>query len=279
MTEVPAPRPGWIARSPVLAYVGLAYAITWSLQLPLLASRRGWIGAEVSEAWEALAAFGPFVAALLVLRALEGSPGVARLLAGLRRWRVGAGWLAFSVLSPFGLLALAVVLVRAGTGGWPDFGVLATGRLATLEGLVGLVVIAGMVQGFGEEPGWRGFMLPRLRRLRTPLGATLVLFPVWFLWHLPAFLGRPEFGPPQFIAFGTGILSAAVWLTFVQERTDSILMAALWHATVNIARGIALAVSTPLFFTMSTLVLAGAVVIAVVLWRRGGGPAPEPRPI
>lgn len=276
MTEVPAPRAGWIARSPVIAYVVFAYAITWTLQLPLLASRRGWIAVEVSEAWEVLAAFGPFAAALVVLRALEGGAGVSRLLAGLRRWRVGAGWLAFSVLSPFGLLALAVVIVRAGTGAWPDFGALATGRLATLEGLVGLVVVAGLVQGFGEEPGWRGFMLPRLRRLRGPLAATLVLFPAWFLWHLPAFLGRPEFGPPQFIAFGTGILSAAVWLTLVQERTGSILMAALWHATVNIARGIALAVSTPLFLTMSTLVLVGAVVIAVVLWRGRGAPVPAP---
>jgi hypothetical protein len=60
-----------------------------------------------------------------------------------------------------------------------------------------------------------------------------------------------------------GVLSAAVWLTFIWEYTRSSLLAVAWHTTVNIARGIALAISTPLFLAMSTLVLGGAVVIAV----------------
>ncbi len=62
--------------------------------------------------------------------------------------------------------------------------------------------------------GWRGYLLPKLLgRLRT-LPATLLLFPMWWLWHLPFFLGRPEFGLPQFLGFGLGILSASIWLTF-----------------------------------------------------------------
>jgi membrane protease YdiL (CAAX protease family) len=260
-----------VARAPVVAYVVLAYAFTWGVQLPLLASRRGWIAAEVAEGWEALAAFGPFVAALLVAAALQGRAGPARLLDGLRHWRVGGGWLAFSVLSPFALLAGAALVLRVATGAWPDLGALDEGRLATATGILGLVVVGGLVQGLGEEPGWRGFMLPQLRRLRGPVTATLVLFPAWLLWHLPAFLGRPEFGLGQFAGFSLGVLSAAFWLTLILERTGSVLMAVLWHTTVNVARGIAIAISTPMFLAMSTFVLAGALVIAVALWRQRPG--------
>lgn len=254
-----------IARRPLVAYAALAYCFTWGLGLPLLAARRGWAGFEASESWETAAAFGPLAAALIVSWVLARRDGVRDVLRGLLRWRVGARWIWFSAASPVALLALAALIVRLSSGAWPDVGALGAGKLATAAGVLHLVVISGLVQGLGEEPGWRGFLLPRLRRRFTALGATLALFPLWLFWHLPAFLGRPEFGVAQGLAFSVGVLSAAVWLTFIWENTASTLMAVAWHAMINIARGVALAISTPMFLAMSTLVLAGAVVI-VVSW-------------
>jgi membrane protease YdiL (CAAX protease family) len=259
-----------VRRAPLVTYVALAYLFTWSIGLVLLAERRGWAETGISERWEAVAAFGPFLAALIVAFALNGRDGLRGIFASLARWRVGARWLAFSVLSPFALLALAALVVRVTSGAWPDFTVLGNGKLATAAGLFNLVVIAGLAQGLGEEPGWRGFMLPRLRLRYSPLIATLVLFPAWLLWHLPAFLGRPEFGLAQWIGFSAGVLSAAVWLTVIWEGTRSALMAVAWHTTVNIARGIALAISTPMFLAMSILVLLGAVILAWQLRRKHG---------
>jgi membrane protease YdiL (CAAX protease family) len=245
---------------PVLLFLLIAYGWTWLVALPLLAQRRGWLALGLPEAWEGLAAFGPLIGALVVAR----SAGGARLIvAGLRHWRVGTRWLLFCCLSPFVLLAIAALAVRTGTGEWPDTAALGSGELATLAGVLDLVVIAGLAQGLGEEPGWRGWLLPRLRQRYRPLAATLVLFPLWLFWHLPAFLGRPEFGVAQFAAFSMGILAAAIWLTFIWEGTGSILMAVGWHALINVTRGIALATSMPLFLAMSTMVLLGAVVIAV----------------
>jgi hypothetical protein len=34
---------GWIARHPVIAFGVLAYALTWSAWLPLLAQTQGWL--------------------------------------------------------------------------------------------------------------------------------------------------------------------------------------------------------------------------------------------
>jgi membrane protease YdiL (CAAX protease family) len=261
-SPLPVWRHRWLARSPVLGFALVAYVFTWGLTLPLLAARRGWIDGSPGEGWEAVAAFGPLVAALAVSWSLAGAHGVAEILRGMTRWRAGARWMAFSVLSPFALLAAAALILRVGTGAWPDFAALADGRLGTAAGVLHLVVISGLVQGIGEEPGWRGFMLPRLRMRFSPLAATLVLFPVWLFWHLPAFLGRP-FGVGQGIAFALGVLSAAIWLTFIREHTAGTLMAIAWHALINVARGIALAISMPMFLAMSTLVLAGAVAIVV----------------
>lgn len=257
---------GWMQRAPVVAFVLLAYLFTWSIGLPLLVTRRGWADLALSHYWEAVSAFGPLLAALLVARIAGGATQLRELLRSMHHWRVGTGWLLFSALSPLALLALAALLLRAASGAWPDFTTLAAGRLATALGLFDLVLIAGLAQGLGEEPGWRGFMLPALRRRFTPLLATLVLFPVWLCWHLPAFLGRPEFGLAQWLGFSTGVLAAAVWLTYIWEKTRSVLMAIVWHVLINVARGVALAIATPMFLAFSGFVLVGAVVIVICWW-------------
>lgn len=253
----------FIKRHPVLSYLLLAYLWTWGFALPLMMSRRGWIQARLSENWEIVAAFGPLVAALLVVRMAAGLPALRELLGSMLRWRVGAPGLLLACASPFLLLALAVLAVGIGTPAWPQLSALEQGRLATAAGWIHLLLVAGLVQGLGEEPGWRGFLLPRLRGRFTPLKATALLFPVWLLWHLPAFLGRPEFGLAQFAAFSVGIFSAAVWLTLIMEMTGSVLMAVAWHALINVVRGVALGISMPLFLGISALVTVGALLICV----------------
>lgn len=254
--------PGWLAARPVLAYALFAYAWTWILAAPLLLQRRLGFALGIPDSWEAAAAFGPFVAAILVTRAVAGPDGVAAIWASLRHWRVGAGGLVLGVLSPFLLLGAALLITLA-IGRGLDTSRFVASELVTVAGFLDLLIIAGLLQGLGEEPGWRGFLLPRLRERYGPLGATLALFPVWLLWHLPMFLSRPDFGLPQWFAFSAGILSAAIWLTLIWERTRSLAMAVAWHALINVARGIALAVSMPLFLTMSGLVSASALLIAL----------------
>lgn len=260
-----------LGRYPLASFYALAYAFTWSLGLPLMLSRRGLVAADVPHWVEPIAAFGPFVAAMLVARALAGRDGPRDILASLRHWRVGPLWGLVALLSPVGLLLLAL-LVAGALGESSSSVAPAVGELATLAGLVDLVVVGGVLQAWGEEPGWRGLALPRLRQRFGPLLATLALWPVWLCWHLPFFLSRPEFGWAQWVAFSVGILSAAIWLTLIWDGTRSVLMCLGWHAVVNICRGLALAVSTTAFLAISNLVLLGALVIAVAwTWQRRRG--------
>jgi membrane protease YdiL (CAAX protease family) len=168
-------------------------------------------------------------------------------------------------------LVLAGVLTTVQSGQPPSLADLAGGRLGTLHAVVDLVLVGAILQSLGEEPGWRGYLLPKMRERFRRLPATLLLFPVWWLWHLPFFLGRPEFGLPQFLGFGLGILSASVWLTFLWERTQSALAAVVWHAVLNVTRGVALGFSTPMFLAYGMVVTVGAVgIVAWWLVRRRG---------
>ncbi len=255
----------WIRKRPLLAYGLLAYGFTWTIASPQLLASRGLISAPDLHWLEPLAAFGPFVAGMLVARALDGRDGPRRILRSLVHWRVGWGPAVLAVLSPVVLLVMAIAGVAATAGLEIDAERPQLLRLSTTAGLFQLILVGALIQAWGEEPGWRGFMLPRLRAARGPLMASLILFPVWLLWHLPFFLSRPEFGLPQWLGFSAGILSAAIWLTLVWDATGSVLMALLWHAVVNICRGVALALSPTLFLAISNSVLIGAIVI-VVFW-------------
>jgi uncharacterized protein len=246
---------------PLLVYVAIAYGFTWlAVQLLHL---------------EPIAALGPTLAALVVLvaaRARRAAPpgsadDLAEWRASLRRWpATPAGrWLAFA--SPFGFLAVALLAVVAAPGD-ADWSRLANGPLTTPPGLFELLVVGSLLQSLGEEPGWRGWFLPKLRERFGPFAATLVLFPVWLCWHLPMFLARPEFGLAQFAGFALGILSAAVWMTAIHELTHSTLAAIAWHLLINATRGVALAISTPAFLSYGMAVTLGAAAIAVIAWRR-----------
>jgi membrane protease YdiL (CAAX protease family) len=265
-----------LKRHPLLAYVVVAYGWTWLTILPLLLQKRGLADFGLPDAWEAIGAFGPFIAAWLVLRYTEGQGGLAAFWQGLQGWRLGAAGWALTLLSPLVFLALAAGLITVQTGTPPSLQALASGQLGSLHEVLDLLLIAALLQALGEEPGWRGYLLPRLLKRLRVLPATLLLFPVWWLWHLPFFLSRPAFGLAQFFGFGFGILCASIWLSFLRERTHSILAAVVWHAVLNITRGIALGFSTGMFLAYGMVVAAGAAAIVIWWLVRGSRPGSAP---
>jgi membrane protease YdiL (CAAX protease family) len=252
----------FIRRHPLLSYFLLAYIFTWAIEVPMLLGARGIIDVHLPMWLEALAAFGPFAAALIVLGMGSGQVGVKKLFASLVNWRVPGFWLIFTVVSPF--VVLVAALSMTGETAKLFSGELCRDLLAGGK-LFQLVFIGGVLRGIGEEPGWRGFALPFLRRRFGPLLASFALWPAWWLWHLPALLTRNEFQSVQFVMFGLGILAAAVWCTLLYDATRSVLMLVLWHALINITRGMALSVSMAAFLAFAKVVVAVAVVI-IVYW-------------
>jgi membrane protease YdiL (CAAX protease family) len=90
---------------------------------------------------------------------------------------------------------------------------------------------------FGEEYGWRGYLLPRL----LPLGeirASVLLGVIWGVWHLPLLLAGLNYP-------GVNIWLAILVFTFVTvalsftytwfyvASSGSVLVAAVFHASTN----------------------------------------------
>ncbi len=208
-------------RHPLITFFVLAYALSWWPSILYVL--------DLSP--QPVAGFGPFLAALAVLAVTRGKSGVGGLLRRMVLWRVGLRWYAAALLLPIGLATAATALnVLLGAqvpsaielGGW-------TGLFSTFALLL---LIPGM-GGAWEEPGWRGFALPRLQTGRSALFASLILGVLIAGWHLPLMV----VGQVHYWDMGT-ILGAVVVFNWVfNSANGSVLIIMLMHAMNNTISG------------------------------------------
>jgi membrane protease YdiL (CAAX protease family) len=173
---------------------------------------------------------GPFLAALLVLAVTEGKSGVVGLLRRMVRWRVGIQWYAVALLLPIVVIlaaaALNVFLLGAqrtssvaDLGGWSSF--------------LLLFLLSLLIPGFAgtwEEPGFRGYALPRLQFRYSALIASLILGVLWAFWHLPFVVT----GEHIWIDATLFIIEWSIVYTWLfNNAKGSVLIVMLFHAMNN----------------------------------------------
>ena len=203
---------GWVERRPVIAFVLLAYALSWLTWLPALLGFGGQVAVVVGS-------LGPLVAAMIITRYLGGS--VRAWARSIARWRAPVRYYVYALGLPpllYGVIDILLALL----GYDVDSSLLAERAPAYLVTL-GFVAVLG---GGLEEPGWRGFALPRLERRYTPVVATLILGLAWGVWHVPLY------GPLGFVV----PLVLAFFYTWLYNRTGSVLLCILLHASFTPAQ-------------------------------------------
>ncbi|MFX1390972.1 MAG: CPBP family intramembrane glutamic endopeptidase [Promethearchaeota archaeon] len=105
--------------------------------------------------------------------------------------------------------------------------------------LVGLIILTFLYTfffgaGTNEEPGWRGFALPKLQLKYSPLVASLILGLIWGFWHAPIYLPQYDY-PFEFILFLLNTLKITIILTWLYNRTrGNVLSTALLHTIGNL---------------------------------------------
>ena len=210
--------------------------------------------------WHALGALGPAVAAFCVTALVVGRPGVRQLLASMGCWRVGIGWLAIATFTPLLLLGGSVVLLLTLGQPMADSGAVAS-RFTDSDWLLGILV-ASALYGVFEEPGWRGFALPRLQRRWKALVASCVLAVFWGVWHAPFFAYRYQLSIGGMVGFFLSLLAGSIVLTWLYNSTQgSVLTTTLFHVSLNVA----IALGAVLSATLSALISVEVMVIAVVV--------------
>jgi membrane protease YdiL (CAAX protease family) len=162
-----------VKRHPLITFFVLAYAFSWW----------PWILYAIDLSPQPVAGFGPFLAALVVLAITHGKSGIGGLLRRMVRWRVGLRWYAAALLLPVAITVAATslnVLLGAQAPSSADLG----GWTSLFSTFAILLLVPG-IGGAWEEPGWRGFALPRLQTGRSALVASLILGVLIAGWHLP----------------------------------------------------------------------------------------------
>ncbi|NWG19145.1 MAG: CPBP family intramembrane metalloprotease [Chloroflexi bacterium] len=234
----------------LLAFVGLTFGISWVVWLSLAAAVNGLLPVPVTSSsvtfmvWMIAGAWAPTVAALLITARTEGRAGVRSLLSRLGRWRVNWRWYGVALLLPFSLAALASVM-HVALGGNPPPGPAMEPFFAPLIVLLVSLPIHLVVGGaLAEEPGWRGYALPRLQQRLGMMGAGIVLGLIWWTWHWPTLL-IPGSGQSH-LPFGGYFLLMIAWsqlfVWLVNRARGSVLLAVLFHAAMNAAISTALPV-------------------------------------
>jgi len=112
--------------------------------------------------------------------------------------------------------------------------------LALIQGLLAGATI-NAVAGFGEELGWRGFLLKEL----TPLGFWKMsgfIGLIWGVWHAPLIMYGHNY-PEHPLA---GVSMMIVWcllltpiFIYITQKSHSVIAAAIMHGTLNATVGIA----------------------------------------
>ena len=131
------------------------------------------------------------------------------------------------LLLPVALTLAAVGLNLAlGARRAPDFAVPEIGSLAFRFVFILLWI------GLGEEPGWRGFALPRLLVGRSALAAAMILGLIHAVWHAPLF--GVEYDAANGLPWAITVVCFSIVVCWVYLHTGgSVLMAMLMHASNN----------------------------------------------
>ena len=261
---------------PLFFFFLVAYAFSWILSIPFILSEWGILHGDFKIVF-ALKSFGPFVSAIILTRVIEGRVGVIRLRQRIKQTNAGLKWYLIILLGIPTAIMLGIIIQP--------------GAMAGFKGLQPLLIVsypltlAAVFFGggpLGEEPGWRGFALPRMQKRCGPLWGTLLLSVFWTCWHLPDFLTSAQGGGPgmgfstfliTFPSFLVLIAALSIILTWIFNRTKgSIFISALAHASVNTPQ----VVLIPLFPTvgitslnLAALIGLGIPAVLIIILTRG----------
>lgn len=139
--------------------------------------------------------------------------------------------------------------------------------MAVLQGLIAGATI-NAIAGFGEELGWRGFLLKSFKEMNF-LKASIIIGFIWGIWHSPLILMGHNY--PQHPEIG--VLMMTIWcilltplFLYFTVKAKSVIAAAIMHGTLNATAGIAIMViDGGNDLTVGMTGLAGFISLIVVL--------------
>lgn len=264
--RIRADRPQRVPWAPVAVFVAVACGLAWLVALPLWLS-----GGAEGEGFAALLGllapvmmFTPALATVVVVFLMRTPRGERLRFLGIWPLRPAKRVVWFTVAAVFAPVFLVVLsLGVAALLGWvtldlvnfsgfaetlaaslpeaaqsmlPPIGTLVIIQLASIP----LGALINSFLAFGEEIGWRGWLVPALRPLGT-WPALILSGVIWGIWHSPLILLGYNFGLTDWrgVALMTvGCVAWGVLLGWSRLRSGSVWPAVFGHGALNAAAGI-----------------------------------------
>ena len=240
-------------------YFLFAFGLAWLCQIGgcMALLRDG--NATIYQALLVVCMLCPLAATLLVQKVWLRQPtGIGWKVQGKRRY----WWMAWFAPAVFTVLGAALYFIvfpsRLDTTGswlvsmygseWDAHSLKTELGVTTRSYLLGnalfavtLAPIINAIPALGEETGWRGYMMPRLKERFGLLNGRLLGGIIWGVWHWPLmllvgyeygtnYLGAPVLGLVVWCVFCFAINTLLDWL---YEKTGCIWVPAIAHGAVN----------------------------------------------
>lgn len=270
-------------------FMVVSFGLAWAAQISFAGLMRHLTSpAQAMTAKLLLAAplmYPPAVGALLARRVVERGPLRDLGFAWPKPWSwLVAAWLLIPALIGITLL-ISIPLVGvdkeltrltallAATGKVMPAS-LTPARILLIQTVTALVIgplFPNALATFGEELGWRGYLLPRLQSLLGPWPGLWAHGAVWGMWHAPLIVltgynypHHPRLGVLMMTVF---CMLLGVVLAWMQKGSGSILIPTLAHAGVNALAALPTFVLRP-FDELGTgmlLSVTGCIVLALAV--------------
>jgi membrane protease YdiL (CAAX protease family) len=277
-----SPITGWLARHPILGYFAIAYGGTWGLLLVPVLAQNGIgllpflvpdIALMILFVIATLA--GQTLGAIVMTTVTSGRSGLRHFFRRYVQVRVGLRWYLLVLLGYplIGLLAASVYSglapFQAALAQWPVF----------FTAYLPAVLFTMLMPALAEEPGWRGYALPRLEHQYGPLPGTIIVGLLHSAWHLPVFfitkgiMAMGPFNPSSFFltTLVMGTITTVIWAWVFNNAKGSIFMALVLHAANNVF-GVPLKVWAPDAPASVDTVIYGLIVacaLLIIIFTRG----------
>lgn len=190
---------------------------------------RGSISAD-GGIWTILLMWCPGISALITCYLFK-APNV---ILGLKKWSwigLGLGYLFPLVYSSITYLIIWLTLI--GEFNLDKF------SLPILIYEATILVIIGMLPALGEEIGWRGFLVPELKKRFSFFKVGMISGLIWAFWHYPLIIFidyRISTTPIWFniLCFTLMAIGGSIIMAWLRLKSQSVWPAVIYHASHNV---------------------------------------------
>lgn len=177
------------------------------------------------------------------------------------------------------LTVLKTTITSSGRAGISAFNML----ILTLLTVIIIGPVVNIIPTLGEELGWRGYLLPKLREFFSDRTALVITGVIWGVWHIPVIVMGHNYGTDYMGYPWLGILAMIVFCVvlgviegYVTIKLESCIPAAMIHSTLNAGAALPIYLAKSGYNTLLGPAITGLVgglpftILAVILFIKVG---------